>query len=231
MKLLPQPTSRYNNILPPLLPHSNVLPFDSLPLASSYIYINTKNPQPTQHGRDPGMGQLARSPYPACQPEKIAIGRPRFLRYRIHCKFSQDKRGSRLHHHSVSLGVFLAFGRLRCLSYTGTPQDLPAVPSMLMPIAPLQLFLIEAWLTQGRHDLLYETFWQKRDNIESYKAKRESQREKKADFWLPIRHLGRKERNKDRGMLVIGNIDGEYIIPDNFCAEQTVLCISHPWKT
>lgn len=60
---------------------------------------------------------------------------------------------------------------------------------------------------------MFESFWQKINDIEGYKAKRERQRNNNAGVRPFLRQLSRTEVSRDRGMLVIGNSDWEYIIP------------------
>ena len=61
---------------------------------------------------------------------------------------------------------------------------------------------------------MFEDFWQKRNNVEGYRAKRERQRSTGAGFWPFPRRLSRKERDRDRGTMIIGSPDWEYIIPE-----------------
>lgn len=61
---------------------------------------------------------------------------------------------------------------------------------------------------------MFEIFWQKRNDVESFEAKRIRQRESSSGFWPFPRYLSREEVKKDRGMLIMGNLEWGYIIPE-----------------
>lgn len=55
-------------------------------------------------------------------------------------------------------------------------------------------------------------FWQKRNDLAGYKAKIRNQTN--ATFWPFPRHATRDEFKDDNGILILGNSDWEYIIPE-----------------
>ena len=77
--------------------------------------------------------------------------------------------------------------------------------------ASLDLSMIDARKVQSP---MFEDYWQKKNNVDGYRAKRERQRTADAGFWPFPRRLSRKERDRDRGTLIIGSSDWEYIVPE-----------------
>ena len=61
------------------------------------------------------------------------------------------------------------------------------------------------------HSPRYEVFWQKILDVEAFKAKRA--RQSSADIWSFPRNLTREEQN-DRGLVLLGNHDWEYFLPE-----------------
>ncbi|KAF6221864.1 hypothetical protein HO133_001832 [Letharia lupina] len=64
---------------------------------------------------------------------------------------------------------------------------------------------------QQAHSPKYEVYWQKRLDAEAFKAKRA--RQSSAEFWSFPRQLSNEEQ-KDKGVVLLGNHDWEYILPE-----------------
>ena len=96
------------------------------------------------------------------------------------------------------------------VSHRGPAEKSPDGPGML-GVHQLLLFDVDARQAQCP---LFDIFWQKRDDSEGFGVKRERQRQSGAGFWPFPRYLSREEVKKDRGMLIMGNLVWEYIIPE-----------------
>lgn len=61
------------------------------------------------------------------------------------------------------------------------------------------------------HSPKYEVYWEKIIDVEAFKAKRA--RQSSAEIWSFPRNLT-KEEQKDRGLVLLGNRDWEYFLPE-----------------